>query len=364
MTTGLGLIGCGVIGKIHALGIAQLEREGEVGVRPVAAADPSPEMLRQVGGVCEFRRLTTDPFAVIADPEVDAVIIGSPTHTHRELVRAAVDAGKALFCEKPLAPRFDDVVELCRLVAASGVAAQVGFHCRFHPLVARLKEIADSGELGAPMGYVLRDDQYFPSSAFHPAISDWRSRRENAGGGALLEHSIHGVDLLAWIFGTPRRVYASTRNVFGYDVEDTAALTLEHERGVVGSLLTIFNAVTGREERRLEVFFERGAVELTTDFFVGAREESLLVQRPDSAPERLDPGALLASRLEALGIGGRTFTFYQYLADRSFLLALRDGHRPAPDFADALVAHAVVEAAYRSARAGAPVRLAPELLEV
>jgi myo-inositol 2-dehydrogenase/D-chiro-inositol 1-dehydrogenase len=360
--TGVGLIGCGVIGKVHALGIAQLAREGEVGVRPVVAADPSEERRREMGGVCEFPRLAADPLAVVGDPEVDAVVIASPTHTHRELVGAAMEAGKSFFCEKPLAPRFEAVRDMCRLVSTAGVAAQVGFHSRFHPLLAHLKGIVESGELGAPMGYTLRDDQYFPTTAVQPAVSDWRSKQELAGGGALLEHSIHSLDLLAWLFGTPARVYASLRNVFGYQVEDTAALTLEHQGGVVGNLVTIFNGVTGREERRLEVFFERGAVEVTTDFLVGAKEESFLVQRPDAAPERLDPGRLLAEHLEGLGIPSRSFAFFQYLADRAFFLALREGTPPAPGFADALVAHAAVEAAYRSARKGAPVRLAPELL--
>jgi predicted dehydrogenase len=136
--------------------------------------------------------------------------------------------------------------------------------------------------------------------------------------------------------------------VFGYDVEDVAALSIEHESGVVGTLLTVFNGVRGREERRIEVFFERGAIEVTTDFIVGADEDSYLVQRPDLPPERADLDALRTSHFARLGIERRDFLFYTYPADRSWVRAVRRQEEASPSFDDALVAHALVEAAYRS----------------
>src|SRR5207237_9007989 len=150
-----------------------------------------------------------------------------------------------------------------------------------------------------------------------PGHSSWRSHREHAGGGALLEHSIHSADILTWLFGSATRVYARTRNVFGYDVEDTAVCTIEHSSGVVGTLISIFNGVRGREERRLEVFFERGAVEVTTDFLVGAREDSFLVQRPDQEPERLDVAAWRERHLAADGSERRAFFVHLYPAPRA-----------------------------------------------
>src|SRR6185369_2310360 len=104
----------------------------------------------------------------------------------------------------------------------------------------------------------------------------------------------------------------------------------------------------GREERRLEVFFERGAVEVTTDFFVGAREDSFLVQRPDEEPERLDVEALRNRHFEADGIERRNFFVYLYPAARAFVRSVRDKQPASPTFADALNAHALVDAAYRS----------------
>ena len=207
------------------------------------------------------------------------------------------------------------------------------------------------------MGYTLRDDQYWPTGAVVPGHSSWRSDRRQSGGGALIEHSIHSADILTWLFGPARRVYAATRSLFGFDVEDVAALTIEHASGVVGNLVTVFNGVRGREERRLEVFLEDASVEMTTDFLVGASEDSLLVQRPDEPPERPDLAALREELFIALGVARRDFIFYQYVADREWVEAVRDGRAASPGFADARAAHALVEAAYRSAGAERPVAI-------
>jgi predicted dehydrogenase len=242
-------------------------------------------------------------------------------------------------------------------VAKSGCPSQVGFHSRFHPSMIGLDEIVKGGELGPPMGYSVRDDQYWPTGQVVTGHSSWRSDRVLAGGGALLEHSIHAVDLLCWMFGPVSRVQAVSRRVFGFEVEDVAALTIEHESGVVGNLLTVFNGVRGREERRVEVFFESGAVEVTTDFIVGASEDSFLVQRPDVEAVRPDLAAMRDERFTEMGIARRDFLFYTYVADRSWIRSVRDGTGPSPDFEDARWAHRVVDAAYRSAESRSPAFL-------
>ncbi len=353
---GIGLVGCGMIGQIHADGLAKLVDDGSV--RAVAAADPSPGARDAVNRNCEFERLDGDPDAVIDDPEVEAVFITAPTAAHRDLVLRTLATGKPVFCEKPLAPTFAAVGEICDAVAASGVVAQVGFHSRFHPLVRRLRALVESGELGAPMGYAVRDDQYWPTGGVVAGHSSWRSDRTQAGGGALLEHSIHAADIVSWLFGPAVDVYASMRNVFGYDVEDAAALTITHANGVVGNLVTIFNGVRGREERRFEVFFEYGTIELTTNFIVGADEDSMLVQVADQPAQRVDCASEREVCFVQLGVERRDFLFYQYVSDRAFVTAVRDRAAAAPGFGDALVAHALVDAAYRSATTGMPASVA------
>jgi scyllo-inositol 2-dehydrogenase (NAD+) len=346
----VGMVGAGMIGQGHAYALRLLAEDGDV--EPVAVTDLSPEAVDNARRICPFERIAPDAPSLIEDPDIDALVIVTPTRTHQALVGAAVDAGKPFLCEKPLATTLAVVREMCDTVAASSVTAQVGFHSRFHPLVNELVRLTESGELGAPMGYTLRDDQYWPTGDVVPGHSSWRSERSHAGGGALLEHSIHSADILTWLFGRARTVYAQTRKVFGYDVEDTAVCTIEHDSGVVGTLLSIFNGVRGREERRLEVFYERGAVEVTTDFLVGAREDSFLIQRPDQEPERLDVEALRNRAFEAAGIARRDFFVYLYPAARAFVRAARAKEPASPNFDDAFAAHALVDAAYRSAETG------------
>jgi predicted dehydrogenase len=349
---GIGLIGAGMIGQGHAYALRLLADDGEI--RPVALTDLSSDAVDAARRICPFERVASDAAAVIDDPDVDAVVIVTPTTTHRDLVLAVLDAGKPFLCEKPLATSFDVVTEMCDAVAASGLTAQVGFHSRFHPLINELVRLTQSGELGAPMGYTLRDDQYWPTGDVVPGHSSWRSDRRLAGGGALLEHSIHSADIVSWLFGPATSVYARTRNVFGYDVEDTAVCTIEHSSGVVGTLISIFNGVRGREERRLEVFYERGAVEVTTDFLVGAREDGFLIQRPDQEPEHVDVETLRDAHFTASGITRRDFFVYLYPAARAFVAAASDKAPASPGFADARRAHALVDAAYRSVQSNAP----------
>ena len=199
---------------------------------------------------------------------------------------------------------------------------------------------------------MLREDQFWPTGSVVAGHSSWRSDPALAGGGALLEHTIHGCDLLAWIFGPAATVVARTRSLFGFGVEDIATAQVTHQNGVLGTVTTAFNGVEGREERRLEVFFEQATVEITGNFIIGAVEDSFVIHRPRAEPEHPDLEALRRELFATQGVGRDDFIFYQYVADRAFVHAVRDGRPANPDFDDALRAHGIVEAAYRSATAG------------
>ena len=353
---GIGLIGCGMIGQGHAYALRLLAEDGEV--RPVAVTDLSEDAVRAAQRICPFESIGTDAQAVIDDPDVDAVVIVTPTTTHRDLVRATLAAGKPLLCEKPLATDFDDVREMCALVAGAGThrAGRVPLSLpsadqRAAIRRARRRARTPDGLHRCATTSTGRRATSCPGTA--RGVRD----RARAGGGALLEHSIHSADILTWLFGPAARVYARTRNVFGYDVEDTAVCTIEHESGVVGTLISIFNGVRGREERRLEVFFEHGAVEVTTDFLVGAPEDSFLIQRPDAPPERLDMVELREQHFAAAGIERRDFFIYLYPAARAFVAAARTGQAASPGFGDALRARRARRSRVPLGRLGSARRL-------
>jgi len=351
------MIGCGQIAQAHAAALRFLAADGVA--RISAVADPDPDGVERIAAIVGHLDHTyADGTELIDDPTVDAVAVVAPTRFHRDLIEAVAAAGKPLFTEKPLAPNFAAVCEIADAVEAARIPAQVGFQSRFHPIVRRLRDWVVEGELGLPMAYTIRDDQFWPTGAVVPGHTSWRAQRAQAGGGALLEHSIHSCDVACWLFGPVARVYATTRHVFGFDVEDVAAVTIEHDSGVVGNLVTVFNGVRDREERRIEIFFERAATEATTDFIIGAPEDSLLLKRDGSPAERFDVRALREATFAADGFDPHREVFvYQYFGYAAFAAALRQGLDPTPGIADAVRAHEVVEAGYRSAQSRLPVRV-------
>lgn len=351
---GIGLVGCGMNGQIHAAGLGRLADQGLA--RNVVAADPDEPARAAAARNGGFARTAASAAEVVEDPDVEAVLVAAPTRTHPDLVRAVLAAGKPLLCEKPLATSFTEVGSLCAEVAASGLTAQVGFQSRFHPLFRRVAALVGDGELGAPMAYVARDDQYWPTGHVVAGHTSWRSQRAEAGGGALLEHSIHSADLLLWLFGPAVRVQAAVGSPFGYDVEDLAGVTVEHASGVVGTLTTVFHGVTDRHERRLEVFGTEGVLEVTADSLLGAPEEGLVVHRNGHPPERPDLDRVRAEDLRSQRAAEGVF-FLNEVADAAWIRAVVAGRPASPGFGDALAAHALIDAAYRSAESGAAVAL-------
>jgi len=187
--------------------------------------------------------------------------------------------------------------------------------------------------------------------------SSWRSDRAEAGAARCSSTRFHSCDILGWLFGPVERVYATTRSMFGYSVEDAATLTIEHANGVIGNLVSVFNGVQHREERRLEVFFERASVELTTDFVIGAPEDSFLVHRADEQHASGTTSTRCVESVRGRRVRSRSAGVrVPVLSHHAFAAALRAGRAPSPDVEDALRAHALVEGAYRSARRGGSSR--------
>jgi predicted dehydrogenase len=355
-TVGVGFIGCGEIAHLHSAAVRDLIADG-MPVRAVAAADPDPAHRDAVARNLAFERQYDRAEDLLADPDVDAVWVGVPTLLHRELYAQVLAAGKHLYAEKPIAADLGTVRELADLAARTPVVTQVGFQSRFDPLLNRARELVLSEEIGPTMSYLWRDDEGFPTTEIVGARSDWRSQRSTAGGGVLIEHSIHGLDVLSWIFGPVVRVMAVTRNVLGFDVEDTVVMVLEHASGVIGSHVGVYGGVSERELTRFEIQGRDAVVEITRNgVVVEAPDNTFLVQKPRSTAEHVDRADIVGSYARDHDLA-RTPFFLQDLSDRAFIRAILDGTPATPGFPDAVAAHAVIEAAYRSAAEGRPVEL-------
>jgi myo-inositol 2-dehydrogenase/D-chiro-inositol 1-dehydrogenase len=353
MTLRVGLIGCGFIGRFHAANLKHLARQ-QAPLAYVAACDTSRERAEayaRIGG-CEI--VSTDAHALIRSPEVDAVYVCTETAGHPDLVEAAARAGKHVFCEKPLAMTHRDAARMLAAVEAAGVTHQVGLVLRFSPVYRVLEELMRDPELGRVLAVVMRDDQFFPTRGHY--ASAWRGDMAKAGGGTLIEHSIHDVDLLVRLFGPVSRTRCEVRYTSGHPgIEDVAAATFTHAGGHTTQLLSVWHAMDDRPStRRIEVFFERGWFMTEDDYF-----GSITCQRAKGAPTTLSRDEVFARflALEGLDPAAEDERSVGGLGDRRFMEAALAGRRALPSFHEAVVAHRVVDACYRSAQTGTDIRV-------
>jgi predicted dehydrogenase len=349
----IGLVGCGHIGTVHSFALRQLAEAGLIDARVTATFDVDRD---KAAGIA--RHHGARPCETLDDliDDVDAVWICTWTSSHLEAVEAAAERSRAVFCEKPLAP---SLVQAERLAGAlERVPHQVGLVLRHAPVFRVAAHLVASGRYGPPLLTVLRDDQYFPIQGLY--ASAWRADVAKAGGGTLIEHSIHDVDVLRLILGPvlgePEDVGARTASLFGHaGIDDATTLTFGFAGGATATIASVWHQILSRGSlRRLELFCEE-ALLWTDDDYLGplhvetAAGEELVEATPPAWVERFDVPEVLAKPLA------------QYAEpSKAFLEALsKDGSRARgyPDVATALASHRLVDWAYQSAAAGGrPIR--------
>jgi predicted dehydrogenase len=339
----IGLVGSGHIGAIHSYALRQLADADLVDAQLTATYDTDASRAEQIAkyhGGTPYTSLD----ALLDD--VDCVWICTWTAAHLAAAEAAADRNLPIFCEKPLAPNLADAERVTRTLER--VPHQVGLVLRWAPVFANAAARIASGEYGRVLATVMRDDQYFPIQGFYG--STWRSDVAHAGGGTLIEHSIHDIDVLRWLLGDPVQLTAHTANRFGYEgIEDTAAVQFTYVDGSVAQLTSVWHQVLARESsRRLEVFCEK-AMLWTDDDALGP----LYVQTDEGVTAIEGELPEWATKLTVPDEFRPALASYAAAA-KGFLDALAAGRTPAghPPAGEALAAHRLVDAAYRSAASG------------
>ena len=190
----IGLIGAGRLGRVYARDLASRIAETKL----VAVADPVEAVAKEIAAEFDVPKHYADPLAMIDDPAVDAIVIVSPTHTHRELVIAAASRKKPTFCEKPPALSLDEVVAMQDAVVSSGMFLQMGFMRRFDAGYASAKKQIEEGRIGTPL--------VFKSTSRDPFRPSLEYANPKSSGGMLLDMGIHDFDLARWFMGEVRTV--------------------------------------------------------------------------------------------------------------------------------------------------------------
>jgi scyllo-inositol 2-dehydrogenase (NAD+) len=225
----VGLIGLGRMGRVYARDLAGRIPE----TRLVAVADPAGTVAEDVAAELDVPRAYTDAMALLDDSLVDAIVIVTPTHTHREQVIAAAERGKPTFCEKPPALALDEVAAMKTAIARSGVFFQMGFMRRFDPGYAAAKKQIDAGRIGTPLVFKATSrDPFRPSLEYaNPASS----------GGMLIDMGIHDFDLARWFMGEVRTVSAIGATIAYPELAtvgdiDNAIVSLTFASGTLGAV--------------------------------------------------------------------------------------------------------------------------------
>jgi predicted dehydrogenase len=346
----IGMVGTGLIAWAHGLGLRAMIDGGAIDASLEVVHDLRPKRAEGFAAACGGT--TVGSVAAVVEG-CDAVWVCTPTSAHRQAVEAAAIAGRAVFCEKPLATDLAGALALTGVVADAGVPAQAGLVLRSAPVFLALRDLVRSGELGRPMAAVFRDDQYFPIQGRYG--SKWRADVTQAGGGCLIEHSIHDLDILRFCFGEVETVTGRTSNFSGHPgIEDVATVSMQFASGLTAHLTSVWHNILSRgSTRRVEVFFENGLVWLDDEF-----RGPLHVQTSDTTESRPCPSPKWVTALpfgnHEIGLGVAPYVE----EDRAFVDAVVEGRHPEPGLAQALVAHRLVDAAYRSAhQGGRPVAL-------
>lgn len=192
----LGLIGLGRLGKVYARDLAHRIPHA----RLIAVADVVAETAQQVAAEFEVPKWYADSYALLEDNEIDAVVIVTPTHTHKDLVIAAAQQQKAIFCEKPLSLSLAESLEIKQILQQSGVFFQMGFMRRFDRGYVAAQEKILRGEIGTPV--VFRATSRDP---FRPSLE---YANPQSSGGLIIDMGIHDFDLARWFMGEIQTTYA------------------------------------------------------------------------------------------------------------------------------------------------------------
>ena len=192
----VGVIGLGRLGRVYARDLAGRIPETKL----VAVADLLGNLAKDIAEEFDVPKSYTDSQALIDDPNVEAVVIATPTHLHREQVIAAAKSRKPTFCEKPPALSLAEVAEMKSAIEKSGMFFQMGLMRRFDAGYAAAKKAIDGGRIGMPLVFKATSrDPFRPSLEYANPVSS---------GGMLIDMGIHDFDLARWFMGDVKTVSA------------------------------------------------------------------------------------------------------------------------------------------------------------
>ncbi len=249
----IGLIGTGRIGRLHAMNL----KYRVPGTTLLAVADVFEKSAQEIAFQLDIPVVTGDYRNLLNNEDIHAVVISSSTDTHAQMIIEAAQAGKNIFCEKPIALDLDQIDQALEEVHRAGVKLQIGFNRRFDPSFRKAKEMVNSGAIGKP--HIVRITSRDPAPPPMEYIQ--------VCGGIFLDMMIHDFDMIRYLLNAEIKELIAVGSclvkpeIRNYDDVDTAIVTFQYENGAWGTIDNSRQAVYGSDQR-IEVFGSEGCIQV------------------------------------------------------------------------------------------------------
>lgn len=271
---GVGIVGYGFIGKMHTYAYKSI---------PVYY-DPPPANIRLVG-VCTSKKETakravehggyefgtTDYHDLLERDDIDIINCCTPNHLHKDLLLDAIKAGKHIYCDKPLTVSVDDAKQIMKAVENSNIVHQMTFQYRFAPAMMRAKQLMDEGFIGEPMSFRA---MYLHAGYVDPdRPMSWRLDINKGGAGALFDLGSHVLDLVRYLLGDPKEIFATTetfikqrpaskgsKELMDVKVDDLAIIMMKMQNGALGTVEASRIATGANDDLKIEIHGRDGSI--------------------------------------------------------------------------------------------------------
>lgn len=353
------LLGTGIMGKSHSMAFRNVTAVyGSVPIRPKLAivCDVEEDLARRAAETYAFEQWSIDWRSAVADPSIDLVDIATPNFMHREMALAAADAGKHIYCEKPLAPTASEAKQMCEATEQAGVSTLVGFNFLCNPAVALARQLIETGEMGEIhnfKGTLASDVLTDPQIPF-----TWRFDSNLAGAGALGDVGSHVIAFARTLVGDIERVCGLSRILVKerptsaggasrtVENDDATIILCEFVNGATGTIEASRVATGRRHDLSIEVTGTKGALR-----FDQQRGHELLVYLSDdpngrqgfrsitTGPEHGDYGNFWS--VAGLNLGIHELKIIEV---HELLTALDHGRSPQPNFREGWEVCRVIDA--------------------
>ena len=344
---GVGLAGAGAIVRLtHLNALMDLDE-----VAPVAVLDADPGRGAEVAELAGGANAYTELDQMLADPAVDAVLIALPNDLHAEVAIAAAEAGKHVFCEKPLATTPGEGKAMIEACERADVVLQVGFNQRYWPQVQMAKRLIDQGVAGTVHAF---RSVYSESSTVYPAKTRYRYDLARSGGASIIDLAIHRIDLARFLLGEIVEVCATVdHRVLDEAVDDNVFMLLRFASGATGVISS--DRFSPMVSNATDLYGDHGTIHISTETINPFQAEPLAVASSlpvDQLPDELTANYWPTAWWEGFEGGWisvrppRTSPYHDQM--RAFAGAIADGIEPPVTGHDGLAALEVVHAAYLS----------------